>query len=243
MGQSGPLGRLKMGMFGTAKEVGPTKKAAKGKKDLPKNLPVIEGLEKLAALRKLQKALKGIEETLKDDVDQVVADMFLQQGMIRTAKPDNFNGKEGKAEANHQLKDRSSASALSDIELSLLTKYGISTEIVGDVHETFIVNPEYANDQKMLEKVEKALEKVPGLPKDFIQKQVANKKTVITKTSIDECFRVPKKLCGNMTQKEVAQQLLPVVAVIAHRTSFKGKIEDAMAIVQKELEKNEGGDE
>jgi hypothetical protein len=71
---------------------------------------------------------------------------------------------------------------LTEVEIEVLTEANIPFEILEDQTETFIINPEYLSDEKLMAKVAKLL--AGQVPMDFIQKQVSGKKAVITDASV-----------------------------------------------------------
>lgn len=191
-------------LFETA-AVTESKKPAAGKKS-KKATVHIEGLETLASIVALKKALEALEETYRANAKDQAAEQFIGEGTALKRRPENFKGVEGDATASCELRQRSSASALSEIEQDLCRKYNVATEVREDMVETFIINPEYKDDVALLEKVSKALERVPGLPPKFLLRQVPNRKVVVAEESLDQVFNLPAK---------VVRQLLPVVGTLA----------------------------
>lgn len=169
--------------FETAVVVQPKTAAKKG----DKAIVTITGLELVAALDAAEKAIKSLKTEARGDVDDQIRTHFVTEGIRTGHQPENFRGQEGKASASCELRKRSSASALSEVEVALLTENGISTEIVEDKTETFIINPSYLADAELMGKVAKLL--AGNVPLDFIQKQVSVKKVVVTDASMIEAFR------------------------------------------------------
>lgn len=172
-------------MFATAKEA-PSSPKGKGKKEKLK--VAIKGLEDLATIKYAMDALKGLYETVDADVRNQVKAWFIKTGGESKSQPENPEGDEGNGRASLQLRKRSSRSVLTDTEIALAKEFGLPLETQTDVAETFIINPEYANDQALLEKVSKALAKVPGLPEDFILKQTGKTTTVFADNAITALF-------------------------------------------------------
>ena len=98
-----------------------------------------------------------------------------------------------------------------DTQLAELREYcsrrgwTVAEEIV-DTVETFIINPKYVEDTKLMSRVGLTLGKIPGMPADFIQKQEAHRTTVVSDESLAEVFAKP-------TDK--VAELLRIVGVIA----------------------------
>lgn len=192
-----------MNMFDAAKAAPKkvaTKKAAKEKAEV-----TIVGLEELAVIKTVSKALEGLSDSLESEVKEQIASAFVQTSNGK--KPENFRGVENDASASCELRKRSSRSVLSVDEQALLAEYNISTEIVEDVTEAFVINPKYKDDQALLSKVSTALGKVNGMPEDFIVHQAQEARVVTTATSLDEVFANPNA--------EVVAQLLKVVGTLA----------------------------
>lgn len=190
-------------------------KGTKGKKTA-KATTEVEGLELYAAIDHSIKWLKTLLETTKTTVIEVATHKFVADGVKIGGKPANFDGEEGKAVANIQLKKRSSASGLNDIELALCNEYNVPTEQVSDRPVTYIFNPAHlawieANGMKL----SAALAKIPGAPGDLIQKQEATTKIITTDDSLDFVFRTLAK------KPDVIAQLLPVVGTLAIKPKYE----------------------
>lgn len=207
-------------LFTSAKTV-----AAKTSKAKKPTVPAVEveGLENYAALDALEKAVKTLKETARATVNTASKEIFVDAGTKINAKPENFKGKEGNATASIELKKRSSASGLSDIEIEQLAKAGIPTEEVADRDETYIFNPAHLEWlAKNGAAVSKALIKL-GAPADIIQLQEASKKTVTTTESLDVLFTKPAK---------IVNELLTIVGTIAIKPSFEDQ-DKAFDLVRK----------
>jgi hypothetical protein len=198
-------------LFTTAKVI--KAKDTAGKKP-EKSKTLVEGLEVYAAIDHSIKWLKTLLETSKFTVAEVANQKFIADGIKILGKPANFDGEEGDATGNIQLKKRMSTSGLNDIEKELAAEYKIPTVEVSDRPETYIFNPDHAEWlQKNAAKVSAALIKL-GAPDDVIQFQNATTKTVVTDDSIDFVFRTYAK------KPEVIAQLLPVVSTFAIKPKF-----------------------
>lgn len=201
-----------MDLFAKAKGV---KGAAAPKKKGDKTEIEVEGLEQYAEVVSAEKTLGTLKEDLRKAVVKRMMDYFVAEGMKLGRRPESCRGTEGTASASLELRSRSTASALTEMEIQTLKEAGVSTQEVSDVAETFRINPAYKDDQDMLAKVSEALSGVEGLPEDFIQLQEANKKVVVTPTSLDEVF------AKGRTKAQI-EQLLPMVSV----NGIKPKIDD-----------------
>lgn len=215
-------------LFATAKTVSAKKQTARK----PKAVEVeIEGLEVYASIVAIEKTLKALKETYRAQIDEQLNEHFVNEGKAINRRPSNFKGREGDAAASCELRIRSSASGLSDIEQQLLERHGVETEVVETVTEAFIFNPEYRDRSDILEKVSEALSGVEGLPSDLIMKQEGSSKVVVNEDSLNKVFTLPKA---------VAEQLLPIVGTLAVKPRLEtSDVRDALSRVLEVI----GGDE
>lgn len=189
-------------LFARAKTAPATKTAAKKKSD--KKEFNISGLSDLSTIDALMETLEAHRAAVAAKVKSQMKDQFVELGNIDGKRPANFRGVDGDASASCELKKRSSVSKLSDEEVEMLDDAGISYEKAIVVQEAFLINPAYASDQALMDKVSKALEKVPGLPGDFIQFQAEVSKNIVTDESMDQVFK-----------NGVADELLDIVSVLS----------------------------
>lgn len=192
-----------MSIFANAKNAGPAPKAKASKKN---DKPVVDilGLKDLASIDVVIAALEAARITLEDKIKEQAHNTFVQDGEEIGKRPGNFRGIEQGNEASIELRKRSSRSVLSEEEQALLEQNNIPFDTVVDVKEAFFINPDYAADAALMDKVSKALEKVPGLPNNFIQYQAEVARKVVGDDSLDAVFK-----------NGVADELLPVVGTLA----------------------------
>jgi hypothetical protein len=214
-----------LNMFETAAKV-PAKAPSNKRPDVEVG---IVGLEDYAQVCVIEKSIKSIKETLRVDIDDQVLDWFTDQGMKVGRHPDNFKGVEGLAKGSCEVRKRSSASGLDEVEQALLSRHNIPTQVVSDRPDTFIINPAYADlskeeNKKLLEAVSAALAKVKGLPEDFLLKQEATTKVVTTDASLNEVYKASDDAA-------VVKRLLSVVGVAAVKPSVRSEnpIQDAIS--------------
>lgn len=202
-------------LFTTAKVL--ETKAAAGKKSV-KGKTLLEGLELYAALDHSIKWLKTALETAKATVGEAALEKFVADGIATKKQPENFDAEEGKATGNIQLKKRSSASALNDIERELCEEHKIPTVVVADRTEGFLLDMTVpgANEwlQKHADKLSAFLVK-NNAPAEFLKQQTATTKTITTEDSLDFIFRTFTK------KPELIAQLLPVVGTLAIKPKYK----------------------
>lgn len=210
-------------MFDKAKTAGP--KETKAKKGKQKREVALKDLSTLANIKSVISALEGLQATAEASVKNQMREEFITEGAAIKRRPENFKGIDTGASASCQIRKRSNRSVLTQDEIDLLEEHDISYETLEDIPETFIINPEHAKDEKLLVKISKALEKVPGLPDDFIQHQASKQRRVVTDDSIQEVFANPK----------VTDALFDVVAVLATRVKLESDPKDAFEAIMKTL--------
>lgn len=178
------------------------------KKKSSKKRPSYEqnGAEQFAAVDALIKQLEAVKESLEEELKSGAKKQFVKNGMATQTAPQNFDYTEATATVGVQLKKRSSRSLLSESEREVLTDAGVSYETETTQEETFLINPKYATDSKMLEKVAKALDGV--VPEDFIQHQDKVQKHSVGASTINEVF----SKIQDMTEVEA---LLDIVSTLA----------------------------
>ena len=131
----------------------------------------------------LEKNLKAIKETLKGQVKTQMKEIFTRQNNKR---PDNFRGIEKHASASCELRKRTIALVLTEEEVTALEadKVPVGTEV--STPSRFIINPEHAANQELLQKISDAIRKVPGLPENFILHQEEVSSRVVTDETLNK---------------------------------------------------------
>lgn len=212
-------------MFAKAKEV--AVETAKSPKKAA--TPVIADVELLASIDAITKALGALKKTVESSVKEDMMDLFVETGMATKNAPKAFDAHEGDATVNCQLRKRASNRALTDEEVSFVTANGVSVETVVAKEATYLFNPKYANDSKMLEEVSGKLEGL-DLPADLIIYQTEEKSVVTTGDSIREVF-------ANNNDAELIKRLLEVVAVGAVKPNLNtNDLSNAMELVMGMIE-------
>ncbi|CAM6055321.1 unnamed protein product [Sphagnum tenellum] len=198
----------------------PKKSAKKADKA---TVPVV-ALEEFGSISAVIKTLKTMLDTIETEVKTGMKEHFVKEGQKSKKRPENFKGVDGFVTASCELRARSSASHLSGAEQELLEKYKIPTETVKSQEETFIVNPAYANDGALLQKVGDAIGKIKDLPADFILKQEAVSKVIVADTALDFLF-------ANQTDTNVLSTLVSIVGTLAIKPTV-GDMAEALEIVE-----------
>lgn len=181
----------------------------------------IEGVEHFSALKALGKAIEGATKTLEGDIKGEALQTFIERGCDAKKRPDNLKTKEGKAQASVQLKVLSDRSYISEENAARLQEAGVRLDIKDEVVETFVLNPEYANNAALMAKIEKALATIKDLPEDLFLHQ-SQKKIVATEDSLNDIFAKCK-----IAQ---AKELLPLVSTLAIRPSTTATIRECFEV-------------
>lgn len=87
-----------------------------------------------------------------------------------------------------QMRKRGTNSPLNQSELDVLKAAGIAAFEQTSVQELYAINPKFAEDNKLLAKVSKALEKI--VPEDFIVKQEKKAKMVVSEDTLNAAFKM-----------------------------------------------------
>jgi hypothetical protein len=207
------------GMFKRAEKLEAPKSAAKKK---GKEQILVKGVKQLAILDALIKQATAMQTTLKSQVTEVGFEKFV--GMAGGTRPSSFEGVDGEATASIEVRKRSTASALTKEELEVLSSAKITAKEQIKTPHLFAINPAFASDQKLLEKVEKALEKI--VPKNFIVEQEEVKTSVVTDEMLDDAF-------SNKASEEVLR-ILTTMAVkpkLSEDYDMSNLLKDAMKIM------------
>jgi hypothetical protein len=191
-------------LFANAKTVNPVKAT---KKSSTKNEVQIDGLKQLAEIDALMKALTAAKTTLEQSVKSDAFDHFFNEAQETAKRPDNFRGIDGYASASVEMRKRATTSALSDEEVKMFEKYDLEVEKVVAVQKLFAINPSYASDDKLLQKVEEAIAQI--VPVDFIVVQEEKSKNVVGEATIDKAFssKAPREIIEAITVMAIKPKL------------------------------------
>ncbi len=216
-----------MNAFTNAKPV--AAKTPKGKK---KDVVTIDcpHLERYAAIQSAIKSLETMLAVEKTKVDEAAFNYFVTAGMKIQSKPDNIEGVDGAATASLQLKSRLSTSGLNDEEVTLLQENNIPIGENVSQEETFIINPEYITNEKLMKRVGETLANVSGIPADYILSQPKIAKQIATDDSIAAVFKIK--------DEDTLRALLPLVTTQATRAKL-AKESDPFAIIDAIMAENE----
>jgi hypothetical protein len=161
---------MAVNMFAKAKSApAPVKPVAAAERESFK----VSGLEELTVIDTLIKNLDALKKSMRSGIDAQLRAKFIEG-------EENFDAYEGIAEAVALASKRSTNSQLTAEEVEALEADDIPVGKMELVPERFVVNPAYADDQKLLKRVSDALGTVKGMPEDFIMKQDGTEKRVVT---------------------------------------------------------------
>ena len=208
-------------LFTNSKAVAPKETAAKKAKAVEIN---ITGMERVAAIDALMKALTTLKETEQATVKSLVKNEFVTTGCAIKRRPANFRGVEGLGSASGELRSRSSASALSAEEQVLFLEQGLPMNKIDGVEECYRINPTYFENQDLLCRVSKAIEKVKDIPDDFIELQTGVSRTVVGDDAFDVLYGKPEA---------TVRQMLEMVGIIVLKPKFAdGNLNKALEITR-----------
>lgn len=173
-----------MSIFKNAKtlDAKPTGKAKAEKREI-----AVAGIQTLAEIEALLKSLEAAKTTLAAEIKEAGFGEFL--ALETNVRPESFKGVDGQATCSVEMRKRGTNSALNQDEVEILEKLGLKPfkEVVAP--ELFGINPVYASDEALMNKVSKALEKI--VPSDFIVHQEERSKLVVNDELLEAAFRLP----------------------------------------------------
>lgn len=175
---------LIMNLFTSAKSVAPSKKKAE------KEVIEIQNLAHLAEIDAAIKALSALKESYEHGVKERALDHFASFAK----KPENCDGvdpDDSTATASVQLRKRASNSPLKDSEVEYLATLGITPDVNVVIPKMFCINPAFAADMNLLEKVSAALDGI--VPEGFIVVQEEVSKNISSDRVIDEAYAAKDK--------------------------------------------------
>lgn len=168
----------------------------------------VPGLKKLGALKQAVKTLEASAETLEGEIKTRLIERFQRVGMAQGERPENLKGHEGGTEASLQLRKRIATSPLHPQEQRLMKQYNIPMEKRIKQPERFSLNPKYAGDKKILDKINKKL-KEADLPSDLFLYQAEESSYTPSEDALDKIMA--------LKDETVVETLLSFCSTIAIR--------------------------
>lgn len=188
-------------LFSRAKTIQTTKTATtkKAKQEI-----AIAGIQSLAEVKAMMQSLEALALTLEGEIKEAGFSEFLD--METQVRPESFKGIDGEATCSVEMRKRGTNSALNEDEITVLTNHGLKPFKQIITTEMFCINPAYAGNETLMNKVSKAIEKI--VPEDFIMLQEERSKMVVDDSLLDSAFKLEGdariealRLCTTMALK------------------------------------------
>jgi hypothetical protein len=172
-----------MSIFAKAKaaQVAKTSAAKKTKHEI-----AIAGIQNLAEIKAMMASLAAVAATLEGSIKDAGFNEFL--AMETQVRPESFKGVDGQASASVEMRKRGTNSALNADEVAVLENFGLTPFKQVVTVEMFGINPAFAADSKLMNKVSKALEKI--VPEGFIVVQAEESKMVVNDDLLEAAFKL-----------------------------------------------------
>ena len=214
-----------MSIFDSA-PVTATVKVSRSKAD-KREVHAVNGLSELAAINAMIGTLEGLAPQFEAQVKDESLAILVAEALKTGKKPETFNLVDDMSTGQYQMRKRSTASALTDDEINVCKAYGIPTTTNTKVEARYVFNPDCLADQKVMEKISKALLKIPELAgMAIIQRQEAVETTVIAEGAIEVACK--------LKAKDSMVAALGVAGVQALKTSFDSdQVKDALEVLAK----------
>lgn len=171
----------------------------------------VKGLSVLASIDAVMKTLETFKKEAEAKVKAQMRDTFVLRGCAAGRRPDNYVGLDGAATASLELRKRSDRSPVDDYQAEALREEGISLE----THTTYSLNTEVLTPEVMV-LVEKALNKVPGIPVNLF---TVTEKTVVADEALNQIFE---------KGEAKAKLLLDMVGVLAVKPKLDEDIQETI---------------
>lgn len=171
----------------------------------------VKGLSVLASIDAVMKTLETFKKEAEAKVKAQMRDTFVLRGCAAARRPDNYVGLDGAATASLELRKRSDRSPVDDYQAEALREEGISLE----THTTYSLNTEVLTPEVMV-LVEKALNKVPGIPVNLF---TVTEKTVVADEALNQIFE---------KGEAKAKLLLDMVGVLAVKPKLDEDIQETI---------------
>jgi hypothetical protein len=188
-------------LFAKAKTVAAPKTAAAKK---TKEEIALAGIQQLAELKAMAASIEAVMASLEGEIKEAGFSTFLE--MDTKVRPESFKGVDGYGTCSVEMRKRGTNSALNADEVEVLERVGLTPFEQIITPEMFGINPAYAGNEVLMNKVSKALEKI--VPEDFIILQEGKSKLVVSDEVLDAAFKLKGddraealRLCTTMALK------------------------------------------
>jgi hypothetical protein len=165
------------------------------------------GLKSYAEVDALIKSLTSLKESLGSELKSAGLSEFIKMSEADGKRPDSFRGIDDDASGSIELRRRSTTSAISEDEAKLLRSHNLEPKKEIITNKLFGINPAYAENDALLEKVSKALDGI--VPEDFIVVQEERSKLVATDEILDKAFNLhlPREVIETLTVMAIKPKL------------------------------------
>jgi len=164
----------------------------------------LSGIQQLSEIKAMMASLAAVAATLEGEIKENGFAEFLK--MSGSVRPESFKGVDGFATCSVEMRKRGTNSALNLDEVELLEKMGLLPFKQVVTTEMFGINPKYAGDDALMEKVSAALESI--VPEDFIVLQEGVSKFVVDDTLCDAAFQMK-----NADDRAIAVRMVTTMAL------------------------------
>ena len=198
-------------IFASAKTVDAPAPAPKAKKGEKLEVKFGSELDQYAAIDAVIKTCTGLKETLGGLIKEQNMTTFVGLTVKHGKRPDNFTGVSDKATASMEL--RAKGQKLNDEERKALDELKVPyhENVISETHERFFFNPALLADQAMMEKISRALTKIPELEGvDIVLKQ---EEARVVEYRVDETTFDAIARLGNLDQVRKAYDSAATLAI------------------------------
>lgn len=225
-----------MSLFKNAAKL-PAKQTAKAKNE--KVEIALSGIQQLAEVKAMMDGLAAMAKTLETGIKDAGFEKFLE--METTVRPESFKGIDGQATASVEMRKRGTNSALNDDEVKVLKELNLEPFEQVVQTEMYGINPVFAADEKLMEKVSKALEKI--VPEGFIVLQEGVKKNVVDEKLLDAAFALPHgsderktalAICTTMALKPRLNEDYDMTKLGANVAALMGAVDETVTELEAE---------
>lgn len=212
-------------LFAKAKTVSAPKTAAAKK---TKEEIALAGIQQLAELKAMAASIEAAMASLEGEIKEAGFEKFLE--METKVRPESFKGVDGYGTCSVEMRKRGTNSALNADEVDALEKLGLTPFEQVVTPEMFGINPVYADNTVLMNKVSKALEKI--VPEDFIVLQEGKSKLVVDEKLLDAAFKLEGegraealRICTTMALKPKLNADYPMEKLADNVAAILGPVE------------------
>lgn len=186
------------------------KNVSKGQKKAAFPMISVAGLAQGLIIHSTVKAMAILKERSDRAIKAAARSKMIDMGLKAKARPTAVTGFEDEARATVELKIKGANQALTSEEVEFLKAKNVPVKTVTKTAETFVINPEYVLDAKLLKKVAKLLSADKSIPADLFLFQEGEEVSVPADEALDHVFET-------MTNKAEITAVLEVVSTMAIR--------------------------